>query len=82
MFSIERGPDGGDRMTDDSMRNVIRSTAGPGLSDTELEWRLVEKKISLAAKDSENTEAAVPKAGRNEQCPCGSGKKYKWCHGK
>ncbi|MDP6652966.1 MAG: SEC-C metal-binding domain-containing protein, partial [Gammaproteobacteria bacterium] len=24
----------------------------------------------------------VPKVGRNEQCPCGSGKKYKICHGK
>ncbi len=23
-----------------------------------------------------------PKVGRNEQCPCGSGKKYKQCHGK
>ena len=25
---------------------------------------------------------AVPRAGRNEPCPCGSGKKYKHCHGK
>ena len=23
----------------------------------------------------------VPKVGRNELCPCGSGKKYKHCHG-
>jgi preprotein translocase subunit SecA len=23
-----------------------------------------------------------PKVGRNEPCPCGSGKKYKHCHGK
>jgi SEC-C motif-containing protein len=22
-----------------------------------------------------------PKVGRNEPCPCGSGKKYKFCHG-
>ncbi|WP_296509213.1 preprotein translocase subunit SecA [Rhodoferax sp.] len=29
------------------------------------------------------TEAAeVPRVGRNEPCPCGSGKKYKQCHGK
>ncbi|TAL75868.1 MAG: preprotein translocase subunit SecA [Burkholderiaceae bacterium] len=26
--------------------------------------------------------AAVPKVGRNDPCPCGSGKKYKFCHGK
>ena len=24
----------------------------------------------------------TPKVGRNEPCPCGSGKKYKQCHGK
>ena len=26
--------------------------------------------------------AAVPRVGRNDPCPCGSGKKYKQCHGK
>jgi preprotein translocase subunit SecA len=26
--------------------------------------------------------ASLPKVGRNEPCPCGSGKKYKNCHGK
>jgi preprotein translocase subunit SecA len=26
--------------------------------------------------------AAVPKVGRNDPCPCGSGKKYKHCHGR
>ncbi|UCH17298.1 MAG: preprotein translocase subunit SecA [Burkholderiales bacterium] len=26
--------------------------------------------------------ATVPKVGRNEPCPCGSGKKYKHCHGR
>jgi preprotein translocase subunit SecA len=24
---------------------------------------------------------AGPKVGRNDPCPCGSGKKYKHCHG-
>jgi preprotein translocase subunit SecA len=24
----------------------------------------------------------VPKVGRNDPCPCGSGKKYKACHGR
>ena len=27
------------------------------------------------------TVAAGQKVGRNEPCPCGSGKKYKKCHG-
>jgi preprotein translocase subunit SecA len=26
--------------------------------------------------------AEVPKVGRNDPCPCGSGKKYKQCHGR
>jgi preprotein translocase subunit SecA len=26
--------------------------------------------------------AALPRVGRNDPCPCGSGKKYKHCHGK
>jgi preprotein translocase subunit SecA len=26
-------------------------------------------------------DAALPKVGRNDPCPCGSGKKYKKCHG-
>jgi preprotein translocase subunit SecA len=25
---------------------------------------------------------SVPKVGRNDMCPCGSGKKYKFCHGR
>jgi uncharacterized protein YecA (UPF0149 family) len=25
---------------------------------------------------------AGPKVGRNDPCPCGSGKKYKHCHGR
>jgi preprotein translocase subunit SecA len=42
------------------------------------------------AQSEESGEVAVakpvtrdqPKVGRNEPCPCGSGKKYKHCHGK
>jgi preprotein translocase subunit SecA len=26
--------------------------------------------------------SGAPKVGRNDPCPCGSGKKYKQCHGK
>ena len=31
--------------------------------------------------DHEPAVPAVPKVGRNDLCPCGSGKKYKKCHG-
>jgi preprotein translocase subunit SecA len=32
--------------------------------------------------DEQTVKAEVPRVGRNEPCPCGSGKKYKQCHGK
>lgn len=38
-----------------------------------------EKGLVRLVDDSDNT---VPKVGRNEPCPCGSGLKYKKCHGK
>jgi preprotein translocase subunit SecA len=33
-------------------------------------------------KKAQPIERALPKVGRNDPCPCGSGKKYKHCHGK
>ena len=33
-------------------------------------------------RDPATTVAEVPRVGRNDPCPCGSGKKYKSCHGK
>jgi len=35
-----------------------------------------------AAPKAEPARNAMPKVGRNDPCPCGSGKKYKACHGK
>jgi preprotein translocase subunit SecA len=56
--------------------------------------RLAERmqKQMLASGGGAPGEAALPaggtamrpageKVGRNDQCPCGSGKKYKHCHG-
>ena len=39
---------------------------------------------AAAGEEAGKTKTVVrdqPKVGRNEQCPCGSGKKYKKCHG-
>lgn len=36
----------------------------------------------LTTVDSNTVVVNVPRVGRNEPCPCGSGKKYKQCHGK
>jgi len=42
-------------------------------------------KVSLEKKEvptRKRSPAPVQKVGRNDPCPCGSGKKYKHCHGK
>jgi uncharacterized protein len=36
----------------------------------------------LMAAESEKLERTFASAGRNEPCPCGSGKKFKHCHGR
>jgi preprotein translocase subunit SecA len=46
-----------------------------GEVETTLDETMFTKK-TLAMGD------AVPRVGRNEPCPCGSGQKYKHCHGK
>jgi len=40
-----------------------------------------QKMLDLRIKNYKR-QNAVKKVGRNESCPCGSGKKYKRCHGK
>jgi len=45
----------------------------------ELETR--ERRVEFAAKMSVHPGEVPTKVGRNERCPCGSGLKYKHCHG-
>ncbi len=35
----------------------------------------------VVARPPSNVDSGLPKVGRNDPCPCGSGKKYKKCHG-
>jgi preprotein translocase subunit SecA len=39
-----------------------------------------ESAVAVADRDSNNP-TTWGRVGRNEPCPCGSGKKYKHCHG-
>ncbi len=43
---------------------------------------VVKKKITNDGKDAKKVQAKSEKIGRNDPCPCGSGKKYKQCCGK
>lgn len=40
-----------------------------------------ERRVEVAAKVAAQRKQAETKAGRNERCLCGSGIKYKHCHG-
>ena len=46
------------------------------------EWRLANyDPLTLASTPKTAFDEASTKVGRNQPCPCGSGKKYKRCHG-
>jgi preprotein translocase subunit SecA len=56
---------------------------------TNVQYHHADYDEALAADEGEASGAAGqqpiqrqhPKVGRNDPCPCGSGKKYKHCHG-
>ncbi len=50
----------------------LQQESGGGLPEPE----------SKESSEAEPFQRTQPKVGRNEPCPCGSGKKYKQCHGK
>ena len=60
-------------------------TNGPGQANGGNRAKPIPKKETVMSKviDGRRREAvpAAQKVGRNQQCPCGSGKKYKRCHG-
>ena len=41
---------------------------------------VAEVMLVLAAEDAQ-VQKSFAKAGRNDLCPCGSGPKFKYCHG-
>jgi uncharacterized protein len=43
--------------------------------------RYADEVMGILAAEENVVKQPVEKAGRNEPCPCGSGKKYKHCHG-
>ena len=51
------------------------------LRDREREVEAHEWRLEVAKKLTGQPTSARPKTGRNERCPCGSGLKYKHCHG-
>jgi len=44
--------------------------------------RISRDELAEASPQAAQVKRAQPKVGRNDPCPCGSGRKYKYCHGR
>ena len=71
----------------DDMQNKINSEISIYLLNSEIKQNterkeVVKKVIANDGKETVKTSKKSDKVGRNDPCPCGSGKKYKQCCGK
>ena len=67
----------------DSMLNSMRQTVTMALSYVEVRSPDAPQEEPSAAQPSQRATRHIDqKISRNAPCPCGSGKKYKYCHGK
>ncbi len=81
----------GSNMFDDMISRIQENTARNMLTvrirrESEPKREAVAKVTSESAGGGDKTVKKMPvkkpaKPGRNDPCPCGSGKKYKYCHG-
>jgi preprotein translocase subunit SecA len=62
----------------------VQIQAESDVEAVEEQHRKAEVPTEFQHKSAEGLESKpeMPRVGRNEPCPCGSGKKYKQCHGK
>ncbi|MEN9428427.1 MAG: preprotein translocase subunit SecA [Pseudomonadota bacterium] len=68
-----------------SEAQLEEAEAPPELENVQYHHAGYDEALATANPDrgaAEPEHRAAPKAGRNDPCPCGSGKKYKHCHGK
>lgn len=76
----------------DQILKILPNIGAGAYQKQEAELKDTQKKMILAGGGIENSDGqkqsavaigkADDKVGRNDPCPCGSGKKYKKCHGK
>jgi preprotein translocase subunit SecA len=66
-----------------SEEQIEEVEAPPQLENVQYHHADYDEALGTAAeKPAQPVERHTPKVGRNDPCPCGSGKKYKHCHGK
>ncbi|NLD05701.1 MAG: SEC-C domain-containing protein [Synergistaceae bacterium] len=61
--------------------NNTRIYENNGFSPVQISEQFKRPGLKLLSKEPFNTQS-LPKVGRNDPCPCGSGLKYKKCHGR
>ena len=72
----------------DQMLSIINKETTLYLLKAEIKQNLERKQVEKPTGDNSSDKTStrkprkVKKVGRNDPCPCGSGKKYKQCHGK
>ena len=60
---------------------AVEEVARPEVENVRYQHAGYDEALAVA-ESSAQTAVAAPKVGRNDSCPCGSGKKYKHCHGR
>ena len=72
----------------DKRREQLRERGRSYIRDPETEiawWHAYHEKLPGMTQRESHADTTIvrdtPKIGRNDPCPCGSGRKYKKCHG-
>ena len=82
IFKVQAGGPGGTTTTGPRTITLRHGDAtGAGFAGAAADTEAAMKAQGQEAK-VETIRRATPKVGRNDPCPCGSGKKFKQCHGK
>jgi preprotein translocase subunit SecA len=62
--------------------NIANVTYTAPTETGEVESVVDSDTVRVTGASAAASSASLPRVGRNDPCPCGSGKKYKHCHGK
>jgi preprotein translocase subunit SecA len=68
------------QISSDNNNSNSSSTSAPRFQGSEGYDQAIQN--SMTQTEKQQPTVVEPKIGRNDACPCGSGKKYKQCHGK
>ena len=67
---------------EDASKTIPQAAELAMVGDQEPQGGPRQQQIPARQNKQETVRRDMPKVGRNDPCPCGSGKKYKYCHGK